>query len=116
MPATGLQLIYSQLYLTVFVMVLLLLLTRFKPGVHPFLRLILPYLVLAIYILNIPEIHTTEKVVLLNGIHRVWFTGAWINALFLLLLIRITIGYVRKNQSVFGLLLPHITWLTAVFC
>ena len=116
MPATGMQVIYSQLYLTVFVVVLLLLLTRFKTIVHPFLRLILSYLVLGVYILSIPEVHTTEKEVLLNGQHRAWFAGSWLNALFLLLLIWITIGYVRKNQSVFRFLMQHITWLTAIFC
>src|ERR1700761_525643 len=103
MPATGMQIIYSQLYLTVFVVVLLRLLTRFKTEVHPFLRLILPYLVLGIYILNITQVHVTEKAVLLHGQYSAWFAGAWLNALFLLLLIWITIGHVRKNQSVFGL-------------
>jgi uncharacterized membrane protein len=116
MPATGIQVIYSQLYLTVFVLALLLLLTRFKTTVHSFLRLILPYIVLGIYILNIPDIHATEKLVLLNGQYRVWFAGGWLNAIFLLLLIWISIEYVRKNQPVFGFLMPHITWLTAIFC
>jgi len=116
MPASGMQVIYAQLYLTVFVVVLLLLLTRFKTAVHPFLRLILPYLVLGIYILHIPEVHTTEKEVLQSGQYRIWFAGSWLNGFFLLLLIWITIGHVRKNQSVFGFLLPHITWLTALFC
>jgi len=116
MPATGMQIIYSQLYLTVFIVVLLLLLTRFKTSVHPFLRLILPFLVLGIYILNIPQVHVTEKAILLHGQHRAWFAGGWLNALFLLLLVWITIGHIRKNQSVFGFLMPHITWLTALFC
>jgi uncharacterized membrane protein len=110
------QVIYSQLYLTVFVLVLLLLLTRFKTAVHPFLRLVLSYIVLGIYILNIPGIHATEKLVLLNGNNRVWYAVSWLNAIFLLLLIWITIAYVRKNQPVFGFLMPHITWLTAIFC
>ncbi|HEY8734377.1 MAG TPA: DUF2339 domain-containing protein, partial [Puia sp.] len=115
-PATGMEVVYSQLYLTVFVLGLLLLLTRYKTKVHSFLRLILPYFVLGIYILNIQDIHATEKLVLLKGQYREWFAGTWLNAIFLLLLIRTTIGYVRKNQPVFGYLMPHITWLTAIFC
>ena len=116
MPASGMQVIYSELYLTVFVLGLLMILTRFKTAVHPFLRLILPYIVLGIYILNIPGVHATEKAVLLKPQYKIWFAGSWLNALFLLLLIRITIGHVRKNQPVFGFLMPHITWLTAIFC
>jgi uncharacterized membrane protein len=116
MPATGIHVIYSQLYLTVFVLGLLLLLTRFKTTVHPFLRLVLPYIALGIYILNIPDIHATEKMLLLKGQYKSWFAGSWLNTIFLLLLIWITVAYVKKNQPVFGFLMPHITWLTAIFC
>jgi uncharacterized membrane protein len=116
MPATGMQIIYSELYLIVFVLGLLTILTRFKMTVHPFLRLILPYIVLGIYMLNIPNVHATEKLVLLNGQYKTWFLSSWLNGLFLMLLIWISVAYVRKNQTIFGYLMPHITWLTAIFC
>jgi uncharacterized membrane protein len=116
LPGTGMQVIYSQLYLSVFVLGLLLILTRFKTKIHPFLRVILPYIVLGIYILSIPDIHATEKGILLKGQYKTWFAGSWLNAIFLLLLVWASISYVRKNLSVFAFMMPHITWLTAIFC
>jgi hypothetical protein len=115
-PNTGLQVIYAQLYLTVFVLGLLLGLTRSKTFVHPFLRIILPCTVLGLYALNILNFHDSEKILLQTGEYKNWFAGSWINGLFLLLLIWITIGYIRKNQAVFSYMMPHITWLTAIFC
>ena len=115
-PDTGLELIYLQLYSTLFVILLLQVLALVKINIHPFLPLILSLLILAMYLLNILPFYTTEKIVLFSGIHRVLFTGSWLGAVLLLVLIWNLIGHIRRNKPVFDPIALHLTWIIALLC
>jgi len=111
---TGMQVIYLQLYISIFILSLLFILARFKTSIHPFLRVILPFIGFGIYIINIQDIHSAEQAVLLKGNFKTLFSGSWLSAFFLLVLLWTTIGYIRRNQEIFNFIMPHLTWIIAV--
>lgn len=110
------QIIYLQLYLTLFIIILLICLIRFRVDVNPYLPVILPFVALGLYIIHIYSTHNTERTLLTLGKYKSWFAGSWMGAVFLLFMIWITIAYLRKNQILFSWILPHITWILAVLC
>jgi uncharacterized membrane protein len=115
-PVDGMQLIYLQLYLTVFVIALFFALDRFKVAVHPFLLIILPFIAFGMYIYNINNVHLIEKAVLFAGNYKTLFTGSWIGAILILLLVWYAVKYIQKNHEILAGALPHLTWILAVIC
>jgi hypothetical protein len=115
-PDTGLEVIYLQLYSTLFVVVLLTVLPRVQIKIHPVLPVVLSFVVLAMYLLNISLVHGTEQVILFSGNHKAFFTGSWLGAVFLFVLIWNMIQIIRKNPETFSRVLPHLTWVIAVIC
>jgi uncharacterized membrane protein len=114
MPGTDMQLIYLQLYITLFIIILLDCLNRFRVPVNPYIPVVLPFIALGLYLINIYSTHNTEKILLNTGTYRSWFAGSWIGAGFLLFLIWMTIKNLRKNPDQFSWILPHLTWLLAI--
>jgi uncharacterized membrane protein len=116
LPDTGLELVYLQLYSTLFVIFLLQILSLVKIKIHPFLPLILSFIILAMYLSNIYPFYTTEKAVLITGTHRAVFAGSWLGAVLLLVLIWNLIAHIRKNHLIFNQFAMHLTWIIAVLC
>jgi uncharacterized membrane protein len=115
-PVDGMQLIYLQIYLTVFIIALFSALIRFKVTVHPFMLIILPFIAFGIYIYNINNVHEIEKAVLFIGNYKTLYAGNWIGAALILLLVWYTIKYIRENHEIMSGALPHLTWILAVIC
>jgi uncharacterized membrane protein len=115
-PVAGMQLIYLQIYLTVFVIALFYALVRYRITVHPFLLIILPFIAFGMYILNIYNVHETERAFLSLEKYNAFFAGSWIGALLLLLLVWYTVQYIRKNDEILAGILLHLTWILAVIC
>jgi uncharacterized membrane protein len=115
-PDTGLEVIYFQLYLTLFVIILTSVLSRIRFKFYFGLPVVLSSIVVAVYLLNVLQVHATENEVLAMGKYKALFSASWIGAIFLLLLIWRTIKYIRKNQEMFSGFLPHFTWIIAVIC
>jgi uncharacterized membrane protein len=116
LPDTGFELIYLQLYSTLFVILLLQILSLRKINISPFLPLILSFGILTMYVLNIYPFYITERTVLFTGANQAYFTGTWLGALLLLLLIWKLIIHIRRNQPVFSHMAMHLTWIIAVLC
>jgi uncharacterized membrane protein len=115
-PVDGMQLIYLQIYLTVFVIALFFAQGRFKVVVHPFQLIIIPFVAFGMYIYNINNVHEIEKAVLFSGNYKTLFAGSWIGAILILLLVWYTIKYIRENHEILSGTLPHLTWILAVIC
>jgi hypothetical protein len=115
-PVNFMQIIYEQLYLSLFVMILLMVLRRLKFRPHIFIPLILSFVVMGFYLSDIGSVQSTERSVLDTGHYRAFFTGSWISALLILLLIGNTIKWVREHREAFARMQPHLTWIIAVIC
>jgi uncharacterized membrane protein len=116
MPATGLEVIYIQLYLTVFVLLLLFIIQKLKFAIHPFLRVTISFAAIIIYLFNFLGYQTIEEAVLNQGKFRGYFLADWINALLLLALIWNLIRFIRNNKPVFGKYWLNLTWIISVIC
>ena len=115
-PVNFMQTVYEQLYLSLFVLILLIVLRRLKYKTHRFIPLILPFLVMGFYLSAIESVQTTERSVLDSGHFRAFFTGSWISALFILLLVANAIKWIRENMVSFTRILPQLTWIIAIMC
>ncbi len=115
-PGTGLEVIYLQLYSTLFVIVLLAVLSRVRFKIHPFLPVILSFVILTLYLFNIYQVHETEKIILFAGNNKAFFTGTWLGALLLFILIWNMIQNIRKSQETFHRFAPHFTWIISIIC
>lgn len=115
-PVNFMQITYEQLYLSLFVMILLIVLSRLKFKPHRFIPLILSFVVLGFYLFAIDSVQFTERSVLANDHYKAFFTGSWISALIILFLIGNTIQWIRDHSEPFSRMLPHLTWIIAVVC
>jgi uncharacterized membrane protein len=115
-PNTGLEIIYIQLYCILFVIFLLAVLFRAQFKIHPFLPAILSFVILAIYLLNIYQVHETEKIILFTGNNKGFFAGSWVGAVLLFIVVWNMVQNIRKNPETFSWFAPHLTWIISVIC
>jgi len=115
-PGTGLELIYLQLYLAVFVLILLFLMKRLKFEIHHFLYATLSFAVVASYLLNFSNFHITEETILNQAKFKAFFLAEWINALILLVIIWNLVSFFRTHKALFSRYYFNLTWIISVIC
>jgi len=113
-PDTNLWLIYLQLYLPAFIMLLFFMGRKMKVEASPVLRLVFPLAVIIFYLLNTAAIYTTEKQMLLTGNNKEHFMAAWASDALLLIMLYGTINFVRKNAGKLKEFTPVFTWLVSI--
>jgi hypothetical protein len=111
---TGLQFIYLQLFLVVFILFIWNGSQRLRITVNKYLLLSFPLLVLVMYVLNINNVYRVETRILVKGEFREYFLASWLSALFTLILIWQVIGFIRKNNVSLNWFLPQITCIIAI--
>ena len=74
-PVNFMQIIYEQLYLSLFVMILLIVLSKLKFKPHRFIPLILSFIVMGYYLFAIDSVQVTERSVLYTSHYKVLVAG-----------------------------------------
>lgn len=115
-PGTGLEVIYIQLYLTVFVLLLLFILQKVRFATHPLLRVGISFAAIFVYLFNFLNYQTVEEAVLDQGKFKGYFLAEWMNAFLLLVLIWDLIQFIRNNKPAFEKYWLNLTWIISIIC
>jgi uncharacterized membrane protein len=112
-PATNLHLVYMELYVVMFFVLLFSILKVARIVVDPYVRLAVPLIILLLYTFNVSNVLMLEKRVLLTGKHAFLFQAHWITVLLLLFLVISTITYFKRHYKSFQGIQTGFTWLAA---
>ncbi|WP_153796406.1 DUF2339 domain-containing protein [Foetidibacter luteolus] len=111
---TGMQHVWLQLYSIVFLGVLFIVFARQQIIKGANTWLILSALLFLYYLLNIPNIYRTEKLVLSTGSYRGWFAGHWLGAAILLWFMYSMVQHTRQRQAQMQGFINAFTWLAVI--
>jgi len=111
---TDIEIIYIQLYIAAFALVMLWLLDWLKFAVSSTLRLVIPLLVFAVYAMNTLIVYDVERDMLTSGLNKGHFIAEWVSAVCILVLAFNTIRYVRANMPKLEKMASSFTWLVTI--
>lgn len=113
-PSSDIHYIWSQAYVVLFVLVLILVLPLVKLKIDQTVRLILPLICFALYVFNMANIYDLEVTILTDNQNKIQMAGHWLSAIGMLAIILLTINYFKIHYSSLKSIELSFTWLTAV--
>ncbi len=114
MPGTGIQFIYLQLYVAAFAVIFIFICDKLNIAISSIVRMVLPFVIFILYVLNAANIYVAEKAMLTSGNNKLHFMAALASVIFILVLAYSAIGYVRKNEGVFKKSMDLFAWVTTI--
>ena len=109
-PATDLQYLYTETYITGYFLVLMLVLKAIKICMRAPVRMVVVFLICLYYLLNIQSSYVIEKYLLEHNELKIHFVAHLTTIVFMACIIVQTIFYVRNNKANFQKLQTVIAW------